>query len=265
MLDLVEKLALSPASVCEEDLEALRRSGWSEVEMLHIVLGSAIFNYLNRVADGLGIRLEYESSLPPPRAPTVLPRAAGGSRAPAAALTMASAGGLPAWIECPAAAGAGAREDEPRNLFLAIGLNPEARDLAREWRAHQLRGTPGLDELSRARVALLSAALEGCGYSVFWHRRRLGDLGEDPRTADVLARGEVPRELPPRERALLAHARMLVLEPWSAREEHIEGLRRAGLDDLAILRLTTLAAYVTFETRVALGLGIALEDAQESD
>jgi uncharacterized peroxidase-related enzyme len=253
MLDLAEKLTRSPASVREEDIDGLRRAGWSDAEVLHIVLGSAIFNYLNRVADGLGIRLEYRSALPAFRGP-------GGTRAAAPALRVEGGRARPAWVECPAAADAGPEEGGPRSLFLALGLNPEARDLAREWRAYQLRATPGLDARARARITLFASALEGCGYSAAWHRRRLAELGDEPRLAEALARGEVPAELPPREKALLAHARRLVLEPWTAREEHVDELRRAGLDDLAVLRLTTLASYAAFETRVALGLGVALED-----
>jgi alkylhydroperoxidase family enzyme len=253
MLELVDKLTRSPASVREDDIENLRRSGWNDVEILHIVLGTALFNYLNRVADGLGIRLEYESSLPSFR----------GAEAarPATAVPPARAGGRPAWIDGSAAPDGGGSPDGPRNLFLALGLNAEARDLAREWRTHHLRATPGLDARTRARLALLSAALEGCGYSTSWQRRRLAELGEDPRVSGILARGETPGDLPAREKALLAHATRLVLEPWTAREEHVEDLRRAGLDDVAVLGLTSLVAYASFETRVALGLGVALESA----
>jgi uncharacterized protein YciW len=39
----------------------------------------------------------------------------------------------------------------------------------------------------------------------------------------------------------------------------VDALRGAGLDDRDILQLTTLVAYVSFETRVALGLGISSE------
>jgi alkylhydroperoxidase family enzyme len=42
-------------------------------------------------------------------------------------------------------------------------------------------------------------------------------------------------------------------------EEHIDQLRRAGLDDHGILQLTMLCSYFGFENRVALGLGIPVE------
>jgi uncharacterized protein YciW len=204
------------------------------------------------VADGLGIRLEYESSLPAFR----------GAGEPRAATTAVQLGERrrQARVDRVPEATEGAAADGPRNLS-AIGLNAEARDLAREWRTHHLRATPGLDARTRARVALFSAALEGCGYSISWQRRRLAELGEDPRVAGILSRGETPRELPAREKALLAHATRLILEPWTAREEHVEDLRRVGLDDVAVLEITSLVAYSSFETRVALGLGVALEAA----
>lgn len=55
MLDYVAKLTLEPASVCREDVEMLRAHGFNDVAILQINLIASWFNYINRVADGLGV------------------------------------------------------------------------------------------------------------------------------------------------------------------------------------------------------------------
>ena len=55
MLDYVEKITLAPAKVSRDDLEALRKVGFDDKAILQINLIASWFNYINRVADGLGV------------------------------------------------------------------------------------------------------------------------------------------------------------------------------------------------------------------
>ena len=55
MLAYVEKLTLQPFTVGREDIEALRRAGFDDTAILQINLIASWFNYINRVADGLGV------------------------------------------------------------------------------------------------------------------------------------------------------------------------------------------------------------------
>lgn len=55
MLDYVAKLTLTPAQVQRTDVENLRAHGFDDVAILQINLIASWFNYINRVADGLGI------------------------------------------------------------------------------------------------------------------------------------------------------------------------------------------------------------------
>ena len=55
MLDYVAKLTLTPAKVCSDDIEALRQAGFDDTAILQINLIASWFNYINRVADGLGV------------------------------------------------------------------------------------------------------------------------------------------------------------------------------------------------------------------
>lgn len=58
MLDYVEKLTLRPVSIGRDDLENLRSHGFDDTGILQINLIASFFNYINRVADGLGVGRE---------------------------------------------------------------------------------------------------------------------------------------------------------------------------------------------------------------
>lgn len=55
MLDYAAKLTLTPADMGREDVEALRAHGFDDQAILQINLIASFFNYINRVADGLGV------------------------------------------------------------------------------------------------------------------------------------------------------------------------------------------------------------------
>lgn len=55
MLAWVEKLTLQPARCAPADLDELRTHGFDDQAILQINLIASFFNYINRVADGLGV------------------------------------------------------------------------------------------------------------------------------------------------------------------------------------------------------------------
>ncbi len=55
MLDYAAQLTRRPATVTPGDLERLRAVGFSDEAILQINLIASWFNYINRVADGLGV------------------------------------------------------------------------------------------------------------------------------------------------------------------------------------------------------------------
>ncbi len=50
------KLTRSPASVTQEDADAVYAAGWDERALHHAVLVCALFNFMNRLVEGTGIR-----------------------------------------------------------------------------------------------------------------------------------------------------------------------------------------------------------------
>ena len=55
MIDYAVKLTRTPAEVRSEDVDALRREGFDDAAIHDIAQVAALFNYYNRLADGLGI------------------------------------------------------------------------------------------------------------------------------------------------------------------------------------------------------------------
>jgi uncharacterized peroxidase-related enzyme len=58
MLEYAVKLTISPADVTVADLNMLRDVGFSERDLLDICEVTAYYAYVNRIADGLGVKLE---------------------------------------------------------------------------------------------------------------------------------------------------------------------------------------------------------------
>ncbi len=54
------KLTREPSRVKEADIERLRGAGFDDATIHDVVQVTALFNYYNRLADGLGVDLEPE-------------------------------------------------------------------------------------------------------------------------------------------------------------------------------------------------------------
>jgi len=57
MLEFAESLTLRPFGISQDHVDKLRASGWSDEDVVEIVHITGLFNYLVRVADGLGVEL----------------------------------------------------------------------------------------------------------------------------------------------------------------------------------------------------------------
>ncbi len=66
MLEFAEKLTKTPSQTTPGDLDTLRGHGFDDEAILEIVHITGFFNYINRVADALGVDAEpeWEERLP---------------------------------------------------------------------------------------------------------------------------------------------------------------------------------------------------------
>lgn len=58
MLAFTEKFTLTPSEITDQDIDALRRGGFAEEQILAIALGAGYRNWVDRVADLLGVEEE---------------------------------------------------------------------------------------------------------------------------------------------------------------------------------------------------------------
>ena len=58
MLEFAEFLNTDPANIREENVQKLREIGWTDEDIIDIVHITALYNYMVRIADGLGIEID---------------------------------------------------------------------------------------------------------------------------------------------------------------------------------------------------------------
>jgi uncharacterized peroxidase-related enzyme len=57
VLQYARKLTREPSSITTADANAIRAAGWNETAIYHTVAVTALFNFMNRLVEGLGIEL----------------------------------------------------------------------------------------------------------------------------------------------------------------------------------------------------------------
>ncbi|MXY98971.1 MAG: hypothetical protein F4Z29_14890 [Gemmatimonadetes bacterium] len=62
MLDFAIRLTEDATQIRKDDLEGLRSKGFDDVAILQITLIASWFNYINRVADALGVGRDADDS-----------------------------------------------------------------------------------------------------------------------------------------------------------------------------------------------------------
>ena len=60
MLDYAATLTKNPSAITESDIDALRAAGFSDKDILDINLITSYFNFVNRIAEGLGVAFSEE-------------------------------------------------------------------------------------------------------------------------------------------------------------------------------------------------------------
>ena len=90
----------------------------------------------------------------------------------------------------------------------------------------------------------------------------------------LLGSSDIPRalaldpdgaELSPRDRVMVDYALKLTRGPHTVDADDVDGLRRAGFDDRAILDICQVTCYYAYVNRLADGLGVEMEEGWSED
>ena len=58
ILRYAQRLTQNPSGVSKADADAVRAAGWNETALYHTVAVTALFNFMNRLVEGLGLELD---------------------------------------------------------------------------------------------------------------------------------------------------------------------------------------------------------------
>ena len=67
LLEFVKVLTLTPAETRDEQVEAMRKAGWSDEQIWEAAFEVSAFSFLNRMADAYGLDYPAGGWLPPER------------------------------------------------------------------------------------------------------------------------------------------------------------------------------------------------------
>jgi len=148
------------------------------------------------------------------------------------------------------------------NIFIAQGLEPEVLEDHLDLYVHLMIGPGPLSREEREMIAVVVSAANRSAYGAIHHSEALETVEKDPKALYNLMKEFTSKHESPRSKALLAYAAKLTLDPKSITKADIKDMRDAGLTDEEILRANLIAGYFNFSNRIALGLGVELEEGE---
>jgi alkylhydroperoxidase domain protein len=179
------------------------------------------------------------------------------------AFTRAQLEWLP-WLE-PLAADAMTERQRASLVDAARLKSPYFRLLARDPAALEARTRTdkdifynpdaGLPRAERELAAAATSRFNGCVYCASVHSRHAATYSKREDDVQRLLDEGVGADLGERWNAIVAAAVALTATPIAFGPEHVDRLRRAGLDDLAISDVIQSAAFFNWANRLMLSLG----------
>ncbi len=146
------------------------------------------------------------------------------------------------------------------NIIAIQGGNPSALKGHLDLYLAIMFGRRGLSRFQRELIATFVSALNQCPYCVEHHKEALKAHCKEGEIVEAACQGKICPSLPPADQALLGYCRKVALMPHQITEEDIRELRRVGFSDDDILAANLITSYFAMVNRIALGLGVELEE-----
>ena len=149
------------------------------------------------------------------------------------------------------------------NMHAVTSLHPGVLDAHLDLYGEVHFGESPVSRRERELIATVVSRENRCAYCIAHHADAFGRHATEPGLQAMVSADYTKANLSPRERAIADHAVRLTRDPGSVTPEDLDRLRKAGLDDRAILDVTLVTAYFNFSNRLASGLGLTAEDVGE--
>ena len=146
------------------------------------------------------------------------------------------------------------------NIWKAASLDPDLMQTHFNMNAATMHKPGGLTQLEREAIAVCVAVANECLYGLHHHADALRRAGGSEDLIEALTVGDEPDTESKRLRRIIYFARKLTLLPNSMSRRDTEDLRLAGLSDYEILQTVQVASYCNYAARLAVALGVELEE-----
>ncbi len=276
--------------MAEQDIVELRSRGFTDQDILSIILAAAYRNYIVRVADGLGVELNPTVDYPPElirafgvdeqqarttlyadRLTRTVPSIKAPERPDCQPTPRLSTNGT-CWISTTPVAESSEQFRQAvdklvllsaptsvRNLAQALALRPDALAVTLEYLRLVGLGGSGLGLRLEAIIGLTVAATLLSRYMGVHHAQRLLDAGATSDEVEALASNPSGSGLDPRESEVIRFCERLTRAPGTMVRSDVEALQAVGFDDRDIITIAASASLENFICRVADGVGLQLE------
>ncbi|HEU4402685.1 MAG TPA: peroxidase-related enzyme [Candidatus Polarisedimenticolia bacterium] len=260
LLDFALTLGLRPTRIGREDVEALRRAGFGDEQILEAVLMTGLAKFLCTLSTGLGVVPEFE----PGRL-----RSRSGAAAPGAGPPDIGARGAPEHEKSGPYLRAADPSPDPfppfiffrerfgfiPNIFRAQTLRPDVLDAEAEAVGSILLTDDVLTRQRKEYILLVVSAANLNTYCVAVHCEMLRALGVPEETSDQVAVDHRHAGLSAADTALLDMALKLDRQPAEFRARDLEGLLRHGFTEEQALEAVVMTALTGFLNTLQMGLG----------
>lgn len=113
-------------------------------------------------------------------------------------------------------------------------------------------------------IGIYVSYLNGCEYCIEHHYNRLNKLlpikTKLEKIRSALADDQPGEVFDVWEEAIMKYAKTLTKKPASITSDVIDELRLCGLEDEEILEVNQLVSFINYTNRIALGLGVSIEN-----
>ena len=291
MLDFSEKLTLTPSAMAEEDLVGLRTHGFTDRDILSIVLAAAYRNYIVRIADALGVELnttvdyapelirafgvddrEALTTLYADRLTRTAPSIETAERQHCQPAVPRGSKNGTCWIDTTPAAESSEQFHQAidelvklsaltsvRNLARALALRSDALAVTVGYLRLLGLGGAGLGRRLEAIIGLTVAATLMSRYMGVHHAQWLLETGATTKEVEALARNSRGSGIDPRESEVIRFCERLTRAPATMARSDVEALRAAGFADRDIVTIAASTSLENLICRVADGVGVQLE------
>ncbi len=140
-------------------------------------------------------------------------------------------------------------------------LNPESIVAHMDLYVSIMFSQSPLSRAQREMISVVVSATNGCEYCQVHHGAALNNYWKDEARVELLKKGYQKAGLSETDALLCQYAIELTLNPDEfEREDKTIALKKASLDDRAILDATLVIAYFNFVNRIVSSMGVTLEE-----